>query len=246
MNEKFITKYLVIISSLSFLLLLYSAFFVFTCEKYDFQTPALLGDFIGGVLGTILTAIAAVFVYNTYLTQREQLEQQKKEANQILIDKLYDRISTDIDGLEITFYKVEENEQQPQLKIYKGIFVLYNFKELYTYDNTVLNQLNLILISFEHLFSLTKKATYKWEMQKQVNMDRNYLLLYTKILWPFHRFYSQEWDKLVLAWSPPHPDSLGTKTRFEGLFVESYEYLLDRKLVGIPEDPVYRKLLGKS
>lgn len=238
-------NFIAIVSCLILLLLCYKTFFYVACKSMDLQIPGLLGDFVGGILGTILTAVAAIFVYRTYVTQREQLEQQKKEANQTLIDNLYDRISREIDGLEITYNVNKENGRQPELIKHNGIFVLYNFVELYKKDNSVLNQLNLILISFEHLFDLTNSATYKWNLQLNLNKDRNYLLFYTKIIWPFHRFYSTEWNKLIQDWNPPHPDSKGTKNRFEKLFKESYTYLLERELIGVPEDEIYKKLLGK-
>jgi hypothetical protein len=242
MNKYLQNNYLIILFTLIFLLLLYFSFYKFACYNFNLQTPGLLGDFIGGVVGTVLTAIAAVFVYRTYLTQKQQLEQQKKEANQNLVDNLYDRISNEIDALEITFDKNNGLGPEIDLVTYKGIFVLYNFKELYSKDNTVLNQLNLILISFEHLFKLTKAATYKWNIQKSINKDRNYLMFYTKIIWPFHRFYSQEWDKLIHV-PKPHPDSFRTKSRFETLLKETYRYLLKRNLVGKPEAEGYDNLL---
>jgi hypothetical protein len=129
---------------------------------------------------------------------------------------------------------------------YKGIYVLYNFKELYKYDNTVLNQLNLILVSFEHLVVLTRSATYKWDIQLSINQDRNYLLFYTKIIWPFHKFYRDEWHKLVSELTPPHPDSKGTRDRFEKLVKETYKYLLKKDLVGTPADDTYKKLVTGS
>ena len=100
------------------------------------------------------------------------------------------------------------------------------------------------MISFEHLFKLTSESKYKWQMQLQMNQDRNYLLFYTKIIWPLNVFYNEEWDKLITKWNPPHPDSLGTRARFEKLLKESYTYLLKRELVGMPVDEVYKKLIN--
>lgn len=50
-------------------------------DDYLFHTDKLghFGDFIGGFLGTILTAIATYFVYKTYISQKEELISQKDE-----------------------------------------------------------------------------------------------------------------------------------------------------------------------
>jgi hypothetical protein len=50
-------------------------------DDYLFHTDKLghFGDFIGGFLGTILTAIATYFVYKTYISQKEELISQKSE-----------------------------------------------------------------------------------------------------------------------------------------------------------------------
>jgi hypothetical protein len=246
MMKFFKNNSILILSSINLLLLFYLVFFKFVPGGINFQTPSQIGDFVGGVIGTILTAIAAIFVYRTYKNQEEQLGQQKKEANQHLIDNLYNRIAKDVEDLEITFEKQGPLVKGSELVTYKGIYVLYNFKELYKNDNTVLNQLNLILISFEHLFVLTRSATYKWNLQLRINQDRNYLFIYTNIIWPLHKFYGDEWNKLIQELKPPHPDSKGTKDRFEKLVKEAYEYLLKRQLVGMPADNTYKKLLTES
>jgi hypothetical protein len=51
---------------------------------YDFKTDVLghFGDFIGGFLGTVLTAIATFFIYKTYISQKEELENQRKLIKQ--------------------------------------------------------------------------------------------------------------------------------------------------------------------
>ena len=181
------------------------------------------------------------------MIQNQQLDVAKKDSNQQLIDNLFDRISREIDDLEITYdaNKHFPQREKPEFVTFKGINVLYNLKSLYSIaDNTVLNQLNLIMISFEHLFKLTSESKYKWQMQLQMNQDRNYLLFYTKIIWPLNVFYNEEWDKLITKRNPPHPDSLGTRARFEKLLKESYTYLLKRELVGMPVDEVYKKLIN--
>lgn len=222
---------IIIIAFLIACLLFYWVFYKLAGCNLEYANPGLFGDFVGGVIGTVLTAIAAIFVYGTYETQRKQLEVQnnefelqKKEANQTLVDNLYDRIIKDVEDLEVTFDKNKGSEKNaPEFITYKGVFVLYNLNELIHKDNTVLNQLNLILISCEHLFKLANSATYKWELQKDMNNDRNFLMFYTKIIWPIHQFYLHGWDKLITELKPPHPDSLGTRTRFEKLLKKTYK-----------------------
>ena len=49
-------------------------------DEYNFNTDKLgqFGDFIGGFLGTVLTAIATFFIYKTYISQKNELESQRK------------------------------------------------------------------------------------------------------------------------------------------------------------------------
>lgn len=204
------------------------------------------GDFYSGIVGTLITAFAGIFVYLTFKTQQQQLQLQKKEANQKHVDSLYDRISNEMDGIEVSIWESKDiNDSTLQLTTLKGTSGLNHFNVNYVGGgNTVLNQLNLILISFEHLFSLTKDSNYKWDRQLQMNQDRNYLLFYTKLIWPLRNFYADGWDKLINN-PNPHPDLLGTRTRFEILLKESYKYLLKRELVGKTNDIAFVKILSK-
>lgn len=220
---------------LLFSLLLFLVFYLIAINSLEYANPGAFGDFMGGVIGTIFTVIASIFVYATYQTQRKQLELQKKEIDQNIIDNLYDKILKEIDS-----FKIEHDG-----RVYEGIEVLQNFQSLYNNTkNSVLDQLNLILISFDHLFYFNDRLKFKYQIQKKVNKDRCYLLFYTKIIWPFNEFYSVTWDVLIDEWKPPHPDSQSTKERFEKLTKKTYKYLLERKLVGEPVDGKYRKLLG--
>jgi len=197
-----------------------------------------LGQAIGGVIGTFLTFIVGIVVYITYRTQKEQLEQQKKQANQMIIDTLYDRIVKEIEDMEI--------KQDFTQTIYKGTSVLFNLNFLIHTQNTIIGQLNLILISCEHLFKLTEDSNYKWNLQKEINKDRNYLMFYSKIIWPIHRFYLEGWDKLITNFDPPHPDSLGMKARFEKLLRETYLHLLKEDLVGRPDSVPYNQIIDRE
>ncbi len=230
---------ILILTIINLLLIVYLVFFKFISGGLNFQSPALIGDFVGGVIGTILTAIAAIFVYKTYRNQDDQLKLQKWEANQKLVDSLYDRIAKDVDDLEVTQY----NEYRGNAPItYKSINVLYNLTDLLKLDNSVLNQLALILISFEHLCEIEKSFEYNNPLQHTINQDRIHLFFYARIIWPLHKFYGNEWKKLLEP-PNPHPDSKETLERFERLVKKTYCYLLARKLVGMPVDNAYSRLL---
>lgn len=53
-------------------------------NDYFFDTEKLgqFGDFIGGFLGTILTIIATIFIYKTYISQRNELQLQRELISQ--------------------------------------------------------------------------------------------------------------------------------------------------------------------
>jgi Putative phage abortive infection protein len=64
---------------------------MFAYWKNDFLDPNYylgtdklghFGDFIGGFLGTILTIVATVYIYKTYMSQKEELESQRKLISQ--------------------------------------------------------------------------------------------------------------------------------------------------------------------
>lgn len=48
-------------------------------DEYLLDTEKLgqFGDFIGGFLGAVLTIVATIFVYNTYISQRTELKEQR-------------------------------------------------------------------------------------------------------------------------------------------------------------------------
>lgn len=52
--------------------------------SYDLATDKLgqFGDFIGGFLGTVLTMVATYYIYKTYHSQKDELDNQKKLINQ--------------------------------------------------------------------------------------------------------------------------------------------------------------------
>lgn len=64
----------------------FHAKFEFFCTNAQgseyYQVYGILGDYVGGILGTILTAITLIFVYLTYSSQKIELELQRKLISQ--------------------------------------------------------------------------------------------------------------------------------------------------------------------
>lgn len=57
----------------------FNGYFLKNTDEFLLDTEKLgqFGDFVGGFLGAVLTIVATIFVYNTYISQKNELEQQR-------------------------------------------------------------------------------------------------------------------------------------------------------------------------
>ena len=81
--KKHITTLIIVFTSILIIGLTTYAYWIndFLNPNYILGTDKLgdFGSFIGGLLGTIITLIATVYVYKTYVSQKEELKSQKQE-----------------------------------------------------------------------------------------------------------------------------------------------------------------------
>jgi hypothetical protein len=124
-------------------------------KNYNFQTDKLghFGDFIGGFLGTILTGIATYLVYITYISQKQELELQRKLiAQQQFESTFFNMLSAhrelknnlSFDETQGIYYKVINVHSQIKHNI-----------SLNTKNETLkgLDVFNMIIGDFKNLFS---------------------------------------------------------------------------------------------
>lgn len=145
--------------------------YFFDPDNYILYTDKLghFGDFIGGFLGTILTGFATYFVYKTYISQKEELADQKKELSlhrQLIVQQQFEstffnmltvhrelkkefeiNINTRITSLSPVRGENENDQTSPRFNDFK--FVNIN-------DFKGLDVLNFIRKDFEILFKSFK------------------------------------------------------------------------------------------
>lgn len=183
------------------------------------------GDYLGGVLGTLLSGLTIYFVYTTYQTQNSQLKIQKREAYIKDIDLQYDRIISSIN--EISF------------RGKKGVDALLAWDDTHENSNkgsNVVNMLNLIIHAFNDHVVTIFEGNDVTNKEKTSLYDRAYLMLHAMLIWPvLEKIYD---DKVF----PRHTDNL--KENFDKLMKEAYHYLVIRGKLKEPDDkrivPLYK------
>lgn len=194
------------------------------CYQIDSGKFADFGSFYGGVVGTFIATIGLIGLFLTYFYQRMQTEL-------FIINKLYDDISDDIKNVEY--------------KGHKGLQAFFNFDSDHADStkinarNSVMNDLILILTSFENLIKTIKKSRFLDEKSKSINLDRSYLMFNAKITWPVWErilkdfYFGNPNDKANLK---RHTDASIIFERLFGLIKDSYNYLEPKGLILLPID----------
>ncbi|MGI4823591.1 MAG: hypothetical protein ACRYFV_20450 [Janthinobacterium lividum] len=152
------------------------------------------GSFFGGMLAPVVAAISFYYLYQSYKAQENDREI-------ALFNKLYTDLLADIASLRYRERSKRGLFYPEQEKIYEGIDALYNFSTRYT-DNSVLNHLGLILISFEEL--VRQLGHYQSYEARKILLNKVYFLYYAKIVWPvFDGLYHYKDELLVRDWGNP-------------------------------------------
>lgn len=232
--------YIIAITTLTLIITLFIFNFKYPCGCEVISSAVLgqFGDFYGGVLGTLVTFIGIYFIYSTFKLQGAQLDIAKKDADLEIMNKLYSELLLDINSIE---YRDRNHLDisKPDI-VFHGIDALYNFGDNYERNpNSVLNHLNSILISFDHLFTMAKQVRYKHQDMKKIIFTKIYFLYYSKIIWPvFHQIYQKHKEKLL---ETKQPNAKAIFDNYERLTKETYTYLLNG---GYVEKPVEEKILA--
>jgi hypothetical protein len=150
---------------------------------------------------------------------------------------MFDNLVKEIDSIQ--FRKKMRNGESI---VHTGSDALYNFDESHWQNpNSVLNNLQSVLTSFEHLIFIANKIKYKYNKQKPIFLTRIYFLYYTDIIWPVNQIlYTRQKDIII---QKGHPGAEQLFEKYENLTIQTYEYLLKGNLVGFPTSGHIRDLL---
>jgi hypothetical protein len=243
-TSKKYTGWVIFLLSVGSLIFFVIYFNLKTCWGNPLFSPATLGqfgDFYGGIIATIAAIVAGVFLYQTY-------EIAKKDSDFQNINKLFDNIVNDINGIQFrTKYDKDWKELPPnQQTLYTGVDAIYNFDSLsHTNPNSVLNHLSFIINSFENIIYLANKVLYKYDDMKEITMRRIYYLYYSHILWSVWELEFPNQKKInavpnlltSLSKQNLHDDSKFTVDKYAKLSIETIAFLSDDKRNLIAKKP---------
>lgn len=217
-----------------------------TCCGQPLISPTTLGqfgEFYGGIIATIASIVAGVYLYQTY-------KNAKKDSDFQIINKLFDNIVHDINSLQFHIQYDKDWTELPMdnQKLYTGIDAIYNFNSYHhTNPNSVMNHLNSILNSFENiLYMANKRVLYKYgDKQKEIILKRIYYLYYSHILWSvweleFPNEKRPNCEKEMLSRFSKenlHDDSKFIVDKYAKLSIETINFLSDDKRKLIEKKP---------
>lgn len=180
------------------------------------------GSYVGGLLNGLLAPLTIYFVYQTF-------DGTKKQADLEIITRLYSDVVNEINNLQ---YRRLDTAADVQVVLFTGLDAIYRFDDKHHHSpNSVLNHVNSIIISFEHLLRMVSKVRYKYNDQKIIMLTKVYFLYYTKVSWPVgHSIYSQR-KHLQLDSNPDYQVMIKNYIR---LTKETQEFLFKNKQIGKP------------
>jgi len=147
---------------------------VFDKDKCGYtQMLGQFGDFYGGVIATIATIAAGVFLYKTYTNS-------KKDSDYEILNSLFNHIIQNINNIQYRRRKDIDGNLLVKEELYNGLDAIYNFDNSHSKNpNSVLNQINSILDSFENLIFMANNVLYKYTAMKEITLKRIYFLYYS-------------------------------------------------------------------
>jgi hypothetical protein len=201
--------------SLTFLLGLYGYHFRKESFSNDTSDWGDFGSYIGGILGVIFTGITIYLLYETYRTQNDQLNIQKRDSDINYLTLQYDQIVKDIE--DISF------------KGKRGSDALYSWDETHIDNpNNVVDTLNFILHIFkDHIAAINSNEIIDVEIKRHF-LARAYLMFHSKIIWPV---LAKLYDDTSFR---DHTDNLCK--HFNDMIREAYIFLVEKQKLKYPND----------
>jgi hypothetical protein len=180
------------------------------------------GDFVGGLLGTFFAGLTLFLLVHTYRIQRK--------------DNVINRQNQDINDIEILYNNIVIDINNLRFRDHIGTDAFYNFtkaNDFFKVGNSVMDDLNSLLFSFENLLGIIRNTNFKKQTVKDALLTRTYFLFYSKVLWPVHR---EIWSTNRPELLKNHDDSKFIFPRYKGLSKETIEYLTEKDLIAPNKD----------
>lgn len=225
-------------------ILLFNLQIIFPDSDFRHSTLGEFGEFYGGVLGTILALAGLYFIYQTYSQQAEQLKIAKYDADFEIINKLYNDLLEEINSIQYRKTRNQDGHEIIQAELYQGIDALYNFDSSHWKNpNSVINQLNSIIISFDQLLMMTNKVKFKYDDLKEIMLTKTYFLFNSKILWPAVAIYSSREE---FGLTNDNADSTIFFKGYKRLTIATIDYLTKKKLMNLPTNQQIASILQNN
>lgn len=215
-------------------------FIILGIKRVETNFYSHLGEFYGGILGTIIALLALIYAFNSYLSQNKQLSLSFESNSIDTINKMLNELNSEIDRINY--------------KDYFGVKALYMFDEdHWATPNSVMNHLILIFTSFENLILTIKTNKYLDISIQDSYLAKTYLLFNGKITWPVkEKIYNVliedqiESGQIKCKGLKHHNDIFIILNKYEGLIKESYKYLISKGLLTKPTDFKILKLVNEE
>ena len=125
----------IIIVGLFLLLSFIDGYTIFNNNSIEYDKTGQVGDFIGGVVGTIFTLLGTVLIYFTF---REQINQNKKEGFETIFLQLVNIQRDNVNQLNYTTFHSNKFSTAKDRKVFKVIFseFLDCYREVKKFSNS--------------------------------------------------------------------------------------------------------------
>ncbi len=190
-------------------------------KNLNFSTSGQIGDTIGGTMSpfiaiasSLLTFIAFWVQYKANQQQTLQFKTQAIEAEKTQVEKYYENLNNDISDASFNGKK--------------GVDAYLAYKLNTEWDNVILDNLNLVLYSFETSLQLIERSELLSESHKIFSKNRLHLLFYSKVLWPLHSTIVTDGKPFITGIK--HDDSKITLRKFATFGISTIRYLISNKL----------------
>jgi hypothetical protein len=170
------------------------------------------GDYIGGLLGATFAGMGFLILALSYRTQINSSRSSEEHQSMQLINSLYESVTFEINN--VTYQQWQGSE----------VFYKFSINSLDEPQN-VLDQLNSVLNSMQHLIKAAKNSIYPSDDMKRLTLSRVYMLCYSKILWPVNARIMAPNSKISERLKQWHDDFPYYSKRFDDLEKETFEYL---------------------
>ncbi|MBS3913066.1 MAG: hypothetical protein KG003_01065 [Bacteroidetes bacterium] len=178
---------------------------VIICTNFICKNDYQLKDF-GIAFSIVSSSIGILFVALTYFFNRESNERTQ-------IEKYFTYLNSDINDASF--------------KGQKGVdaYLLFDLKN--SENNIILDNLNLVLSSFETYLNLIDNNKLVSKSFKKFSATRLHLLFYSKVLWPLNETIIKHGHDFI---TKMHDDSKITIPKFARLGIRCIQYLKENGL----------------